>query len=1163
MARLLNATRFKSPVTAVTTFTVTIPATTAGSKLICIAGGGAVITASIGGTNLTKRDFSIGNREVAAQDIVDAAGGTTTVGISLNGAENVDGMIYEFAAGSVGNYIAGANQGGTGGNTASGVDGRVKTGQITTTGPSVVFAMFTAGDSLANISNPQRAFWGFEPLGKVYANEGIYMASTYSKYWSMIGVSDQASALTLQAQSSRIVTASEQQSCIWAYQDLSGGVPTYTNPYQNAIEAENSLPGTLASQWFVAGNTYITANISGYTDSITYAPGSTVNFKVYSNNVGFNVEITRMGGYGHEAFGGRAQATIAGTPTVQAAPTVNAYGGEECSWATNATWAIPSTATPGVYSYICRRTDNAAYMSSGLFVVRSTPPVSKGTGIMIVTADFTWQAYNVWGGLTDSGSGYASYSGHSLYGKAPNVTQATRSYAVSFNRPLGTGGANTSTYYFDSEANTVQFLELNGYDVSYYSMVDIDITTSIPSKYRTVMVQGHNEYWTSNFYTALTAARDAGTNLMFLSSNTALWHARFDPADTARRNLICYKDSLNVTGYDNTTKFDPVSYTGTWRDPRTTAGNVNNTDRRPESGITGQWFIGNSTLQEFMVVSDTYKTLPMWRNTRVATSTGIVFRGANSASMTVAGNSCSVTLPANTQIGDLMVAAIVFNGNPSFDGAGFKIVSKQTYDAANMTLYLVQTYAKVAGATTLTFTFTNGFMASLAVSVYGGAVWEETNTCLTNDTSGGTVHATGAATPLSNNRWAITAFADATATNATTTTTWTAGAGMTSRAQTNNASAVTGTWTSLALMDSAGAVTQAAHSYSATAQFGNAHAAAALMYISPGTSLQAGSIGNEWDYVKKEEPSTPANMVLLTRQPLQITAQQSDYYGASYTRNGTLFHSMTLYKATSGALVFNSGSWHFTQGLGRYRDGALNVNTTIDTAMQQALINLLRDFGHTPTTLLSIYGNNDPTALVDPGTAQPASAYGLDAPAQPVYQSIFTASTFPTYTSTFDTTDYTLGTLFTTTDDGKIHGARWHYPDNLPTQPVVAGLFSWTNDTVGTLLASATFSNPQSGWNNVLFNSPISITANTKYVITVWTKDNYVYTPNQFTSGAVVNGNLVAPQDATGAHNGKYTIGGGSLAYPTTSFTASGYLADVLFESSGNLLFQGWGIPIN
>lgn len=1167
MAQLLHSTRFKSPTTAVSSFDVTIPATAAGATLVCVAGGGATIQAKLGGsggTNFTKRTSSLSNREVVAQDIIDSGGGNVTVNFLLNGAENIDGVIYEFAAGSLGNFMTGATQSGPGGNSSISIEGRAIVGSITTTGPAVLFTMFTCGDNMSGSAIEGRKFWGLEPLGKQWANEVITNDPSKSLYWSMIGVSDQPSAGTFTAQSSRIAISNEQQSVVWAYEDLSGGVPTYTNPYANAVAAENSLPGSLSTTWFVGGIDGMNTHITGYTDSLSYKPGDIVNFKVDSNNIGFNVEIARLGFYGFESFGARNQAIVSGTPTVQPAPTVNSYGGAECAWSTNASWTIPAAATTGVYAYILRRSDNTSYITQGIFVVNpATVPSAKSNGILLTTADFTWQAYNPWGASGDGGSGTGGFTGRNLYGTAPNLTNTGRAFAVSYDRPLGTVSANSQTFYWDSEGGLVNFLEGNGYDVSYYTMVDIDKNPTIPSKYTTAISQGHSEYWTENCLDAFGQARDDGTNLMFLSSNTALWHVRFDDADTNRRNIICYKDSHDTFGYDGTTKYDPVTYTGTWRDSRVISGGVNNTSRRPESALTGQWFIGNGTFTDRVAVPNTYKDLPVWRNTRVASGGSISFVGASTNNMTTAGTSCVVDQPAGTQLGDMLLITIVFNGNPaSFTGNGFRIVFRQVSDATNQTTVLLQGYATIAGATSYGFTWSGPLMTSQACAVYNNAVWEESNSSVLSDTGGGAQHSTASTATNGSDRWAVCVFADINSNGVSKTTSWTAGGGLTSRVQSDNSVAVAGPWASIALMDSNGAVAQGPHQFSATAEFANAHAAAGMMYMSPGTTLYGGTIGAEWDYVKKEEPTTPSNLVMLSQQTVQITGQRANYYGNNYGGSGTLHYGISMYRAASGAYVFNTGSWQFQWGISRMRAGSFDVNGPVDVAMQQAIINILKDFGHDATTLLSIAANDNTTALIDPGAAATPSDYGFDI-APVAYQSLFDASTVPQTENNLDGSDYSLGTLFTADADGTIHGARWYFPDSLPDLPVVATLYEWTDNTTGNSLGTLTFNDCQQGWNEALFASPIAITPNTRYVISVWTSDHYVTTAGEFSSAAITSGNLTAPQDTVGAHNGKFVAASGSPAYPSNSTGGYGYFADVLYESAGTLSFEGWGIPIS
>ena len=60
---------------------------------------------------------------------------------------------------------------------------------------------------------------------------------------------------------------------------------------QNAIEAENCLPGTPASQWYVqaAGS----PNIQGFATDISVNASQTVSFKISTNAVSWRIDIYR------------------------------------------------------------------------------------------------------------------------------------------------------------------------------------------------------------------------------------------------------------------------------------------------------------------------------------------------------------------------------------------------------------------------------------------------------------------------------------------------------------------------------------------------------------------------------------------------------------------------------------------------------------------------------------------------------------------------------------------------------------------------------------------------------------------------------------------------------------------------------------------------------
>ena len=70
-------------------------------------------------------------------------------------------------------------------------------------------------------------------------------------------------------------------------------------------------------------------------------------------------------------------------------------------------------------------------------------------------------------------------------------------------------------------------------------------------------------------------------------------------------------------------------------------------------------------------------------------------------------------------------------------------------------------------------------------------------------------------------------------------------------------------------------------------------------------------------------------------------------YGSNYA-SGTATHHLTLYRASSGALVFGAGTVQWSWGLdGEHDRGA----STPDPRMQQATVNLLADMGAQPATL--------------------------------------------------------------------------------------------------------------------------------------------------------------------------------------------------------------------
>ncbi len=119
--------------------------------------------------------------------------------------------------------------------------------------------------------------------------------------------------------------------------------------------------------------------------------------------------------------------------------------------------------------------------------------------------------------------------------------------------------------------------------------------------------------------------------------------------------------------------------------------------------------------------------------------------------------------------------------------------------------------------------------------------------------------------------------------------------------------------------------------------------------LAPGKSVSLGNraLGYEWD----EDPDNgfrPAGLIDLSSTTRTVPQVLQDY-GSTYAK-GTVTHSMTLYKAASGAIVFSAGSIQYSWALDDHHPV---YAAATDPALQQATINLLADMGAQPASLMS------------------------------------------------------------------------------------------------------------------------------------------------------------------------------------------------------------------
>ncbi len=109
--------------------------------------------------------------------------------------------------------------------------------------------------------------------------------------------------------------------------------------------------------------------------------------------------------------------------------------------------------------------------------------------------------------------------------------------------------------------------------------------------------------------------------------------------------------------------------------------------------------------------------------------------------------------------------------------------------------------------------------------------------------------------------------------------------------------------------------------------------------------LPAGVLGWEWDEVK-DNGFQPPGLFRLSTTTLGVDSYLKDYGSVFGPGIGT--HSLTLYRHSSGALVFGAGTIQWSWGLDATHDIA---GPAADTRMRQATVNLFADMGVQPATM--------------------------------------------------------------------------------------------------------------------------------------------------------------------------------------------------------------------
>ena len=183
-----------------------------------------------------------------------------------------------------------------------------------------------------------------------------------------------------------------------------------------------------------------------------------------------------------------------------------------------------------------------------------------------------------------------------------------------------------------------------------------------------------------------------------------------------------------------------------------------------------------------------------------------------------------------------------------------------------------------------------------------------------------------------------------------------------------------------------------------------------------------------------------------------------------------------------------------------------------------------------------------PGLVPDPGpdpTPTPTPAPGPEPEPDPAGTvSLFPVTAQPANPSWDETASIEVGVRFRSDVDGTVEGMRFHKGAG-NTGPHTGTLWS----AGGQVLATGVFTGETAtGWQRLIFDSPVAVTAGTTYVLSYSTTTGHYAADAGTFAGEVVSGPLRVP-----ALGGTYRYGGG---FPEAS-TATNFWVDVLLRPSG------------
>ena len=331
--------------------------------------------------------------------------------------------------------------------------------------------------------------------------------------------------------------------------------------------------------------------------------------------------------------------------------------------------------------------------------------------------------------------------------------------------------------------------------------------------------------------------------------------------------------------------------------------------------------------------------------------------------------------------------------------------------------------------------------------------------------------------------------------------------------------------------------------------------AAIVLHKKQPVALQAGSFGTQQLSLKAFESGPAATAAAQTLTVNGLLRANNSLILTPSIQPATGVAGQLYYDQTSNQLAYYNGTGFVTLGNGTTIQTNNSVINNSTTTINGA-VNATTSIGGQLNSIAKFTGNNTlgNSIIVDDGTnVTIAGNLNLVNTAPTSQMTIWPANATPGDPDfTTDTQAVEVGTKFQSDVNGIVQGMRF-YKGAQNTGTHVGNLWS----SSGVRLATVTFTNETAtGWQTALFSQPISISADTTYIISYHTNvGNYASDQHYFAFNGFDNPPLHALQDGTDGSNGVFKYNATSIFPNTSSINASNYWVDVLFTPSSNPFF--------